>query len=46
MSTSVAFGIAFSIITLGGLGLAGFALWLRNRDEQAEKRESKKLEQA
>jgi hypothetical protein len=46
MNTSVAFGIAFAIITFAGVGLAGFALWLRNRNEQTEKRESKKLEHA
>jgi hypothetical protein len=46
MNITVAFAVAFAIITFAGLGLAGFALWLRNRDEQAEKRESKKLEHA
>ena len=46
MNITAAFAIAFAIITLAGVGLAGFALWLRNRDEQTEKRESKKLEHA
>ena len=46
MNITVAFAIAFAIITLAGVGLAGFALWLRNRDEQTENRESKKLEHA
>ena len=46
MSITIAFAIAFAIITLAGLGLAGFALWLRNRDEQPEKPESKRLEEA
>jgi hypothetical protein len=46
MNITAAFAIAFAIITLAGVGLAGFALWLRNRDEQPEKPESKKLGRA
>lgn len=34
MTTAVALAIAFAIITIGGLGIAGFLLWLRSRDAQ------------
>ncbi len=34
MSTAVALGIGIAIITVGSLGIAGFLLWLRNRDAQ------------
>jgi hypothetical protein len=36
MSATDGFLAAFAIITLGGVGLAGFLLWLRNRDAQSE----------
>ena len=40
MSTAAAFGIGFVIITFGGLGMAGFLLWLRNRDAQQQQADS------
>ncbi len=38
MSTTVA--LRFAIITVGGLGAAGFLLWLRNRDAQLKQTDS------
>jgi hypothetical protein len=38
MSATEAFLAAFAIITLGGAGLAGFLLWLYNRDQHSEER--------
>lgn len=46
MNTALAFGIGFAIITFAGLGLSGFALWLRNRDAQTEQPDTKKLKHA
>lgn len=40
MSTAAAFGIGFVIIAVGGLGMAGFLLWLRNRDAQQKQADS------
>jgi hypothetical protein len=37
MSTADGFLAAFAIITLGDAGLAGFLLWLYNRDEHSER---------
>jgi len=39
MSVTEGFLAAFAIITLGDAGLAGFLLWLYNRDERSEDRQ-------
>lgn len=46
MTTAVAFAIAFAIITVGGLGIAGSLLWLLNRDARQRRAAQRRVTHA